>query len=175
MVALTLGIMTLLFDGLLVPGLILLQMPLAFPGEAVALVVSGAGLNAIGLIVFPTLIGVSLNHGIVLLQLVKRNEAQGFSVVDAVRDAVEVRFRPILRTVLTASPRLSPTARGFGKEAASEQGPAIVTLGGLVWNGLPDTNLLPALHAYGREKQRRKVSCTRPAGTSPNITGSASY
>jgi cobalt-zinc-cadmium resistance protein CzcA len=70
-------------------------------------VVSGAGLNAIGLIVFPTVIGVSLNYGIVLLRLVKRNEAQGFSVVDAVRDAVEVRFRPIPRTVLTASPRLS--------------------------------------------------------------------
>jgi cobalt-zinc-cadmium resistance protein CzcA len=175
MAALTLGILTLRFDGLPVPGLILLQMPLAFPGGAVALVVSGAGLNAIGLIVFPTLIGVSLNHGIVLLQLVKRNEAQGFSVVDAVRDAVEVRFRPIPRTVLTASPRLSPTARGFGKGAASEQGPAMVTLGGLVWNGLPGTNLLPALYVCRRAKQRRKVTWPRRAGTSPDITGSASY
>jgi len=90
-----LGILTLQFDGLLVPGLLLLQMPLAFSGGAIALVVSGFGLKAIGLIAFLTLIGVSLNHGIVLLQLVKRNEAQGLSVVDAVRDAVEVRFRPI--------------------------------------------------------------------------------
>jgi multidrug efflux pump subunit AcrB len=156
--ALMLGILTLQFDGLLVPGLLLLQMPLAFSGGAIALVVSGVGLNAIGLIAFLTLIGVSLNHGIVLLQWVKRNEAQGMSVVDAVRDAVEVRFRPILLTVLTASLGLLPTALGFGKGAAPEQGLAIVTLGGLVWSGLLSTNLLPALYVYRREKQRQRVS-----------------
>jgi len=156
--ALMLGILTLQFDGLLVPGLLLLQMPLAFSGGAIALVVSGVGLNAIGLIAFLTLIGVSLNHGIVLLQWVKRNEAQGMSVVDAVRDAVEVRFRPILLTVLTASLGLLPTALGFGKGAAPEQGLAIVTLGGLVWSGLLSTNLLPALYVYRRGKQRPKAS-----------------
>jgi multidrug efflux pump subunit AcrB len=156
--ALMLGILTLQFDGLLVPGLLLLQMPLAFSGGAIALVVSGVGLNAIGLIALLTLIGVSLNHGIVLLQLVKRNEARGLSVVHAVRDAVEVRFRPILLTVLTASLGLLPTALGFGKGAAPEQGLAIVTLGGLVWSGLLSTNLLPALYVYRREKQLQKVS-----------------
>ncbi len=156
--ALALSILTLQFDGLLVPGLLLLQMPLAFFGGAIALVVSGVGLNAIGLIAFLTLIGVSLNHGIVLLQLVKRNEAQGLPVVEAVRDAVDVRFRPILLTVLTASLGLLPTALGFGKGAAPEQGLAIVTLGGLVWSGLLSTNLLPALYVYRREKQRRKVT-----------------
>jgi cobalt-zinc-cadmium resistance protein CzcA len=154
--ALMLGILTLQFDGLLGPGLLLLQMPLAFSGGAIALVVSGVGLNAIGLIAFLTLIGVSLNHGIVLLQLVKRNEAQGLSVVEAVRDAVDVRFRPILLTVLTASLGLLPTALGFGKGAAPEQGLAIVTLGGLAWSGLLSTNLLPALYVYRRENQRRK-------------------
>ncbi|CAB3803472.1 Cobalt-zinc-cadmium resistance protein CzcA [Paraburkholderia ultramafica] len=156
--ALMLGILTLQFDGLLVPGLLLLQMPLAFSGGAIALVVSGIGLNAIGLIAFLTLIGVSLNHGIVLLQLVRRNEAQGLSVLDAVRDAVEVRFRPILLTVLTASLGLLPTALGFGKGAAPEQGLAVVTLGGLVWSGLLSTNLLPALYVYRRERQLRKAS-----------------
>jgi cobalt-zinc-cadmium resistance protein CzcA len=156
--ALMLGILTLQFDGLLVPGLLLLQMPLAFSGGAIALIFSGVGLNAIGLIAFLTLIGVSLNHGIVLLQLVKRNEAQGLSVVDAVRDAVDVRFRPILLTVLTASLGLLPTALGFGKGAAPEQGLAIVTLGGLVWSGLLSTNLLPALYVYRRGKQRPQTS-----------------
>ncbi|MDR6202168.1 efflux RND transporter permease subunit [Paraburkholderia graminis] len=156
--ALMLGILTLQFDGLLVPGLLLLQMPLAFSGGAIALVVSGVGLNAIGLIAFLTLIGVSLNHGIVLLQLVRRNEAQGLSVPDAVRNAVEVRFRPILLTVLTASLGLLPTALGFGKGAAPEQGLAIVTLGGLVWSGLLSTNLLPALYVYRRERQRREAA-----------------
>ncbi|HTH61417.1 MAG TPA: efflux RND transporter permease subunit [Paraburkholderia sp.] len=152
--ALMLGILALQFDGFLVPGLLLLQIPLAFSGGAIALLLSGVGLNAVGLIAFLTLVGVSLNHGIVLLQRVKRNEAEGESVVDAVRHAVEVRFRPILLTVLTASLGLLPTALGFGKGAAPEQGLAIVTLGGLVWSGLLSTNLLPALYVY-RSRQRR--------------------
>ena len=132
--------------GLLVSGLLLLQMPLAFSGRAIALVVSGVGLDAIGLIAFLTLTAVSQNHCIVLLKLVKRNKAQEFAVVDAVRDAVHVRFRPILLTVLTASLGLLPTAPRFGKGAAPEQGLAIVTLSGLVWSGLLSTKLLPALY-----------------------------
>ncbi|CAE6737881.1 Cobalt-zinc-cadmium resistance protein CzcA [Paraburkholderia haematera] len=79
-------------------------------------------------------------------------------MVDAVRDAVSVRFRPILLTALTASLGLLPTALGFGKGAAPEQGLAIVTLGGLVWSGLLSTNLLPALYVYKREKLLRKIS-----------------
>ncbi|MEC5408022.1 efflux RND transporter permease subunit [Paraburkholderia sp. MPAMCS5] len=159
--ALMLGILTLQFDGFLVPGLLLLQMPLGFSGGAIALLVSGVGLNAIGLIAFLTLIGVSLNHGIVLLQMVKRNEASGQPVVEAVRHAVEVRFRPILLTVLTASLGLLPTALGFGTGAAPEQGLAIVTLGGLVWSGLLSTNLLPALYVHGRNRQARRASAAR--------------
>ncbi|HDR9317950.1 TPA: efflux RND transporter permease subunit [Burkholderia vietnamiensis] len=151
---LMLGILTLQFEGLLVPGLLLLQMPLAFSGGAIALVVSGVGLNAIGLIALLTLIGVSLNHGIVLLQLVRRNEAHGILLETAVRDAVDVRFRPILLTILTASLGLLPTALGFGKGAAPEQGLAIVTLGGLLWSGLLSTNLLPALYVARRRRQK---------------------
>lgn len=159
--ALMLGILTLQFDGFLVPGLLLLQMPLAFSGGAIALLVSGVGLNAIGLIAFLTLIGVSLNHGIVLLQMVKRYEAEGDPVVDAVRKAVDVRFRPILLTVLTASLGLLPTALGFGKGAAPEQGLAVVTLGGLVWSGLLSTNLLPALYVWTRKRQARQAYAAR--------------
>lgn len=154
---LMLGILTLQFEGLLVPGLLLLQMPLAFSGGAIALAASGVGLNAISLIALLTLIGVSLNHGIVLLQLVKRNEARGIPLVEAVRNAVDVRFRPILLTILTASLGLLPTALGLGKGAAPEQGLAIVTLGGLLWSGLLSTNLLPALYVAHREKQIRNT------------------
>jgi cobalt-zinc-cadmium resistance protein CzcA len=155
---LRLGILTLQFEGLLVPGLLLLQMRLAFSGGAIALILSGVGLNAIGLIALLTLIGVSLNRGIVLLQLVKRNEARGLALLAAVRNAVEVRFRPILLTILTASLGLLPTALGFGKGAAPEQGLAIVTLGGLLWSGLLSTNLLPALYVARREKHLRKAT-----------------
>ena len=79
----------------------------------------------------------------------------------ATREAVQVRFRPILLTTLTAVVGMLPTALGWGKGAAPEQGLAIVTLGGLVWSGLLSTNLLPALYVYRRNEQERKKKAAR--------------
>lgn len=153
---LMLAIMVLQFDGLLVPGLLLLIIPLAFTGGAAALVLSGVGLNATGLIAFLTLVGIGLNHGIVLLYRTQRNEAEGMPVEDAVEDAVHVRFRPIALTTLTAILGMLPTALGWGQGAAPEQGLAVVILGGILWSALLSTNLLPALYLHGRRRQLMK-------------------
>lgn len=143
-----LAILVIQFEGLLVPGLLLLQLPLAFTGGALALAVSGVGLNATGLVAFLTLIGISLNHGIVLLHRIRRNEAGGMDKRAAVFEGVHVRFRPILLTTLTAVLGMLPTALGWGKGAAPEQGLAIVILGGIVWSALLSTNLIPALYLH---------------------------
>lgn len=147
------GILIIQFDGLLAPGLLLLQIPLAFTGGALALVLSGVGLNATGLVAFLALLGLSLNHGIVLLFRVRRNEAAGMAVEAAVREAVHVRFRPIVLTTLTAVLGMLPTALGWGQGAAPEQGLAIVILGGMIWSALLTTNLIPALYLHRRIKQ----------------------
>ena len=147
------GIMILQFDGLLVPGLLLLQIPLAFTGGAIALVVSRVGLNAIGLVAFLTLVGISLNHGIVLLYRARRNEAEGMPPEQAVKEAVHVRFRPIALTTLTAVLGMLPTALGWGQGAAPEQGLAVVVLGGILWSAVLSTNLLPALYLHLRLEQ----------------------
>ena len=147
------GILALQFEGWLVPGVLLLQIPLAFAGGAVALDVSGVGLNASGLIAFVTLIGLSLRQGIVLLHYARRGEADGMAPEAAIREAVRVRFRPILLTTLTAILGMLPTALGWGQGAAPEQGLAIVILGGILWSALLSTNLLPALYLRGRRRQ----------------------
>lgn len=153
---LVVAIMVLQFDGLLVPGLLLLQIPLAFTGGALALLVSGVGLNAIGLVAFLTLVGIGLNHGIVLLDRTRKNEAAGMAPEEAVREAVHVRFRPIALTALTAILGMLPTALGWGQGAAPEQGLAIVILGGILWSALLSTNLLPALYLDVRRRQIAK-------------------
>ena len=150
------AIMILQFDGLLAPGLLLLQIPLAFTGGALALVISGVGLNAIGLVAFLTLVGIGLNHGIVLLYRARRNEAEGMTPEDAVKEAVHVRFRPIALTTLTAILGMLPTALGWGQGAAPEQGLAAVVLGGILWSALLSTNLLPALYLHMRRRQMAK-------------------
>jgi cobalt-zinc-cadmium resistance protein CzcA len=150
------GILILQFDGLLVPGLLLLEIPLAVMGGAIALIVSGVGLNAIGLVAFLTLIGIGLNHGIVLLYRARSNEAAGMPVEEAVKEAIHVRFRPIVLTTLTAALGMLPTALGWGQGAAPEQGLAVVILGGVLWSAIRSTNLIPALYLYWRCKQIAK-------------------
>jgi cobalt-zinc-cadmium resistance protein CzcA len=147
------AIMILQFDGLLVPGLLLLLIPFAFTGGAAALLISGVGLNAVGMVAFLTLIGIGLNHGIVLLYRTRKNEAAGMPPEEAVREAVHVRFRPIALTTLTAVLGMLPTALGWGQGAAPEQGLAAVVLGGILWSAMLSTNLLPALYLHMRRKQ----------------------
>ncbi|HEY7889861.1 MAG TPA: efflux RND transporter permease subunit [Steroidobacteraceae bacterium] len=152
-VLLMLGILILQFDGLLVPGILLLEVPLAITGGAIALILSGVGLTATGVIGFLTLIGIGLRHSIVLLDRAKQNEAQGMPVAEAVREAIQVRFRPIALTAVTAMLGMLPTALGLGQGAAPEQGLAVVILGGLAWSAVRSTNLIPALYLHWRQRQ----------------------
>jgi cobalt-zinc-cadmium resistance protein CzcA len=69
------GILVLRFGGWPIPLILLLQIPLAFTGGALALALSGIGLNAIALVGFLTLIGISLNHGIALLHWTRQPNA----------------------------------------------------------------------------------------------------
>jgi cobalt-zinc-cadmium resistance protein CzcA len=139
------------FSGQRVPLLLLAQIPLAMTGGGLALALSGLGLNGIGLIGFLALAGVSLNHGVVLLDRAQRNEAAGMSPEDAVDEALRVRFRPIFLTTAVAILGMLPTALGLGAGAAPEQGLAVVIGGGILWSALLCTNLLPALYLAWRQ------------------------
>jgi multidrug efflux pump subunit AcrB len=147
------GILVLQFDGLLVPGILLLEIPLAITGGSLALVLSGVGLNATGIIGMLTLIGIGLRHSIVLLDRIKRNEAEHMPLEEAVREAIRVRFRPIVLTAVTAMLGMLPTALGLGQGAAPEQGLAVVVFGGLAWSAVRSTNLIPALYLHWRGQQ----------------------
>jgi cobalt-zinc-cadmium resistance protein CzcA len=105
----------------------------------------GGSWRITGLIGFITLIGIGLNHDIVLLHRARRKQANGMDAEAAIREAVHVRFRPIVLTTLTAVLGMLPTAFGWGRGAAPEQGLALVTLGGVVWSAALSTNLIPAL------------------------------
>ncbi|MGH8024324.1 MAG: efflux RND transporter permease subunit, partial [Limisphaerales bacterium] len=80
----------------------------------------------------------------------RRNEADGMPVEKAVKEAIQVRFRPIVLTAATAVLGMLPTALGWGAGAAPEQGLAIVILGGVFWGAVRSTNLIPALYLHFR-------------------------
>ena len=153
-IALMAGVLFLRFGGRRAPSLLMFQIPLSMTGGALALAASGLGLNGIGLVGFLTLAGVSLNHGIVLLDRAQHNENLGMDPAQAMEEALDVRFRPIFLTTVVAVLGMLPTALGFGIGAAPEQGLAIVIAGGIVWSALLSTNLIPALYIVRRENSK---------------------
>ncbi len=149
-IALMAGVLFLRFGGRRAPSLLMFQIPLAMTGGALALAASGLGLNGIGLVGFLALAGVSMNHGIVLLDRAQHNENLGMTPRQAMEEALDVRFRPIFLTTVVAVLGMLPTALGLGIGAAPEQGLAIVIAGGIVWSALLSTNLIPALYILRR-------------------------
>lgn len=153
-IVLALGIMVVQFGSLRIPLILLLQAPLALTGGLLALIFSGVGLNATGVIGFLTLIGVSLNHGIVLLSYARHYERdEGLAPDEAVRAAVRTRLRPIVLTSLTTVLGMLPIALGWGAGAAPEQGLAVVIMGGVLYSALLSTNFLPALYLRSRLRE----------------------
>ncbi len=91
-------------------GIVLLTVPLATVGIFPGLVLSGSPFGFQSLLGVIALVGIVVNNAIVLLDVMDRQLARGVAVVDAVREAVEQRTRPILLTTATTVAGLLPLA-----------------------------------------------------------------
>lgn len=91
-------------------GIILLTVPLAAAGIFPGLVLSGSPFGFQPLLGIIALVGIVVNNAIVLLDRVDQRLREGFSVNEAVSDAVARRTRPILLTTATTVAGLLPLA-----------------------------------------------------------------
>ena len=150
------GIMVLQFGNLLDPLVILFKLPIDFMGAALILFVTRQPLDLTIMIGLVTLIGVSVNNGIVLLSFTQRLRASGHDAVDAVREAVAVRMRPMLLTQLTSLLGMLPAALGVGHGPQLLQPLAIMLFGGLATGAFLTLNLVPVLYV-AMDRFRRPV------------------
>ncbi len=140
-------ILYLQFESLWQPFVILLKIPLDFIGVFLALLLTHQTLNisvALGIL---TLVGVSVNNAIILIDMVNhlRKDA-GISLEQALRQAVHLRIRPILMTGLTTILGLLPAAIGFGIGSKIHQPFAITVIGGMVTGIIFSLNVIPAIY-----------------------------
>lgn len=112
--ALPLGLLLLLFFLLLQfnsfrrVGIILSTVPLALIGVIPGLVLSGSPFGFTSMLGVIALIGIVVNNAIVLVDVLDRELANGTSLNDAIRLAVERRTRPIMLTTATTVAGLFP-------------------------------------------------------------------
>lgn len=151
------GVIAMQLGNLLDPLVVLTKLPLDFMGAALALVVTRQHLDLTVAIGFVTLIGVSTNNGIMLLTFTRSLRAQGLSAMEAVREAVRLRTRPMLLTHLTTLLALIPAALGLGSGPQLLQPLGIMLFGGLTAGTVLSLNLLPVIY-MSTERWRRPVS-----------------
>ena len=128
--------------------LILLNIPLALTGGAMALWVSGLPVSVPATVGFIALFGIALGNGMVLVSFMDDFARRGRDLDALAVDAAGLRARPVLMTALTTALGLAPLLFATGVGAEVQRPLATVVMGGLVSSTLLTLLVLPALHRW---------------------------
>jgi HAE1 family hydrophobic/amphiphilic exporter-1 len=149
------------FESLSHPLSIMLAVPLAFIGVAMALFCTGQSLSIMSFIGIMMLSGIVVNNGIVLVDYINQLRAGGMEKKMAIITAGSVRLRPILMTTLTTTLAIIPMAvsRGEGSELFS---PIAVTIfGGLLTSTVLTLVIVPSMYSLIDSLTGRTVNLVR--------------
>lgn len=119
------------FESFIDPFIILTSVLPAFIGALLALKLTGGTLNIYSKIGLITLVGLITKHGILIVEFANQAMANGVQKIDAIRQAVETRYRPIWMTALATVLGAMPLAFAYGSGAESRQQIGWVVVGGL--------------------------------------------
>jgi HAE1 family hydrophobic/amphiphilic exporter-1 len=161
-------IMGVLFESWTLPLSILTSIPMALVGVYWTLYLTGTPLDAMGGVGLVILVGVVVNNGIVLIDLVTRLRADGEVRTVALVEAGARRLRPILMTALTTIFGLLPMALGTSTFVGIPYAPlGRVVAGGLLAGTVLTLYLVPYLYSIlddmGESGRRWAAWVRRPA------------
>jgi multidrug efflux pump subunit AcrB len=142
-VFLFIAVLVLLFKTFKSTLIILSVIPLGIVGAAVALWITGNSLSFIAVIGLIALAGIEVKNTILLVDFTNQLRRQGKSLQDAIREAGEVRFLPIVLTSLTAIGGLIPIAVSTNPLISPL---AIVLIGGLISSTLLSRIVTPIIY-----------------------------
>lgn len=138
--------------------LVMLALPLATVGGVVALRLMNLfifqPMDLLTMIGFIILLGLVVNNAILLVHQARAAEREGAGRVEAVRQAVRTRLRPILMTTLTTLFGMLPLLLVPGAGTELYRGIAAVIIGGLSVSTVFTLILLPCLLRIGEDRRQ---------------------
>jgi multidrug efflux pump subunit AcrB len=156
--------------------IVVLTVPLALIGGMLGLRVLGLfafqPLDLLSMIGFIMMVGVVVNHAILLVDLTRTAQESGASLDDAIRMSLNQRLRAILASTLTGALGALPMAINPGPGSVIYRGLAAVNVGGVVVSLIFSLLLLPSLMRLAFPRGERKVVAP-PRGQLPRIAEAA--
>jgi predicted RND superfamily exporter protein len=125
-------VLILLFEDVIQPFTILLSLPLAIGGVALALMLTNNPLSMPVMIGILMLMGIVTKNAILLVDFAIEMMHQGMPRVDAVIEAGRKRARPIIMTSIAMAAGMLPSALGVGEGGTFRAPMAIAVIGGII-------------------------------------------
>ena len=140
--------------------IVLSVIPLGIIGAIAALLLTGNPFSFVAIIGLIALIGIEVKNSILLVDFTNQLREQGMPLIEAIKEAGEVRFVPIVLTSLTAIGGLMPLALE-GNPLYSPL--AWVLIGGLISSTLLSRIVTPVVYRLLPPKVELKQMETEPA------------
>ncbi|WP_081909005.1 efflux RND transporter permease subunit [Deinococcus sp. YIM 77859] len=153
------------FNSFRYPLYLLLPIPLAIVGALWTLNLFGVDLDVITVLGMVILLGLSTKNSILYLEFVTER-MRTLPLREALIEAAELRFRPIVMTTLTVLVISIPLVFGQGDGAEFRRGLGIVILGGVITSTLLTFYVVPSVF-YQFERRRQSALPAGETGLAP--------
>lgn len=136
------------FGSFLQPLAIMLSLPLSIIGVLVALLLTGDTFNILSMIGVIMLMGLVTKNAILLVDFANKARGQGATRRQALIQAGEIRFRPIMMTTFSMIFGMLPTALALGEGGEFRAPMARAVIGGLITSTMLTLIVVPVVYTY---------------------------
>ncbi len=136
------------FGSFLQPLAIMLSLPLSIIGVLAALMLTGDTFNILSMIGVIMLMGLVTKNAILLVDFANKTREKGATRRQALIEAGEIRFRPIMMTTCAMIFGMLPTALALGQGGEFRAPMARAVIGGLITSTLLTLIVVPVVYSY---------------------------
>jgi multidrug efflux pump subunit AcrB len=135
------------FRSFVQPFTVLLAVPLASIGVIIGFFASGSPMDMTALIGFVGLTGIVVNDSLILVDFINQRRRLGMDRDQAIKEAGEIRLRPILLTSITTVGGLMPLSLGIGGDVQGLSPMATTIAWGLSFATILILYIVPSVYA----------------------------